>query len=115
MRITGFENNEVILRELGQRIKDTRIAMNDTQSDLAEKSGVALSTLSRMERGESVGLENLLNILRALGALPNLELLLQEQTLRPTDIADRKTKRKRASKSGKASAKNTWVWGDEKT
>ncbi len=114
MKISGYESNDVILHELGQRIKDTRIAMNDTQSDLAEKSGVALSTLSRLERGGSVSLENLLNILRALGALQNIELLLQEQTLRPTDIADKKTKRKRASGSGKTPEKNAWVWGEDK-
>ncbi|MCD8106279.1 MAG: helix-turn-helix domain-containing protein [Lachnospiraceae bacterium] len=115
MRITGYENNQTILSEVGKRIKDTRIAMNYTQMDMSEHSGVALSTISRIERGESVNIENILNVLRTLDALANLELILPEQTVKPTDLADKKPKRQRVSKKRKEESSSQWVWGEDKT
>ena len=114
MRITGYENNETLLKELGQRIKDARIATNYSQSEMAERSGVALSTLARIERGEGVTIENILNVLRALGVLSNLEVVLPEQTVKPTDIADCKPKRRRVSKDRNKSAKSDWIWGEDR-
>ena len=113
MKITGYENNTVIMEELGQRIKDTRISMRYTQADMEEKSGVALRTILRIEKGESVSMENMLNVLRALGVLSNLELLLPEQSVKPTDLADQKPKRKRVTKSQKRPAAGAWVWGED--
>ena len=60
MKITGYENNAGIMAELGQRIKDTRIAMNYTQTEMEEQSGVALRTILRIEKGESVNFESIL-------------------------------------------------------
>ena len=114
MKITGYENNAGIMAELGQRIKDTRIAMNYTQIEMEEQSGVALRTILRIEKGESVNFESILNVLRVLGVLPNLELLLPEQTVRPTDLADQKPKRKRVTKSRMNSEADAWVWGEDK-
>ena len=114
MKITGYENNAGIMAELGQRIKDTRIAMNYTQTEMEEQSGVALRTILRIEKGESVNFESILNVLRVLGALPNLELLLPEQTVKPTDLADQKPKRKRVTKPRMNSEADVWVWGEDK-
>lgn len=114
MRITGYENNVRIMAELGQRIKDTRIAMNYTQEEMGEQSGVALRTILRIEKGESVNFESVLNVLRVLGVLSNLELLLPEQTVRPTDLADQKPKRKRVTKLRMNSEVGAWVWGEDK-
>ncbi len=114
MKITGYENNTGIMAELGQRIKDTRIAMNYTQTEMEEQSGVALRTILRIEKGESVNFESILNVLRVLGVLSNLELLLPEQTVKPTDLADQKPKRKRVTKPRMNSEAGAWVWGEDK-
>ncbi|MCC8045089.1 MAG: helix-turn-helix domain-containing protein [Clostridiales bacterium] len=115
MRITGYESNQTILIEVGQRIKDIRIAMNYTQTEMSERSGVALSTISRIEHGESVNVENILNVLRVLDVLENLELILPEQTVKPTDMADKKSRRLRASKKRNEAASSQWVWGEDET
>lgn len=114
MKITGYENNAGIMAELGQRIKDTRIAMNYTQIEMEEQSGVALRTILRIEKGESVNFESILNVLRVLGVLSNLELILPEQTVKPTDLADQKPKRKRVTKPRMNSEADVWVWGEDK-
>lgn len=115
MTLNGDENNQTIMREMGQRVQDSRIAMNMTQTQMAERSGVALRTVSRIENGESVNFENILNVLRVLGMLGNLNQLIQEQVIAPTEMADRGSKkRKRATAAKKRPEKEVWVWGDEK-
>lgn len=114
MKLYGTENNEIIMKELGKRIQDMRISMNLTQSEMAEQSGVALRTIARIENGESVKVENVLNVLRILRVLPNLDLLIQEQVLTPTELVDYGKKRKRVSGRKKAPEEKKWTWGDEK-
>lgn len=114
MILYGDENNQMIMKELGQRIQESRIAMNLTQAQMAEQSGVALRTVARIEKGESVNVENVLNVLRVLGVLGNLNQLLQEQVIAPTELIDVGKKRRRASGKQKSQKRETWVWGDEK-
>lgn len=110
MKINGTESTSLILKEIGNRIKDNRIAYPMTREQLAEKSGVSLSTIERIERGTNIGTEQLINILRALNQLHSIELLIPEFKLTPMDIAMGKSKKKRAS-SKKSVKKSTWIWG----
>ncbi len=114
MILYGDESNQMIMKELGQRIQETRIAMHLTQAQMAEQSGVALRTVARIEKGESVNFENVLNILRVLGVLGNLNQLVQEQVLAPTEMIDVGKKRRRVSGKQRKEEKKAWVWGDEK-
>jgi len=113
MKITGHENTPLIMKELGQRIKDTRIAASLTREELALKSGASLSTVVRAENGSNVGFDQMINIIRALGSLSNIDLLLAEYKPSPVDIANGKKKRQRAS-AAKTPKGVTWKWGDEK-
>ena len=114
MRLYGTENNQTILMELGRRIQDTRIAASLTQKELAERAGISLSTLVRLESGESVRFEYVLNTLRALNLLSNIDLLVQEQEMRPSDLLDYGKKRKRVRISPKENPiRKPWKWGDE--
>lgn len=114
MKLDGTESNEIIMKELGQRMQDIRIAMNLTQAEMADRSGVALRTVARIENGEGVNAESVLNILRVLGVLGNLDQLIQEQVLAPTELIDIGKKRKRVTTAKKKQEKGTWIWGDEK-
>lgn len=114
MRLYGTENNQTILTELGRRIQDTRIAASLTQKELAERAGISLSTLVRLESGESVRFEYVLNTLRALNLLSNIDLLVQEQEMRPSDLLDYGKKRKRVRIAPKENPiRKPWKWGDE--
>jgi hypothetical protein len=64
-----------------------------------------------LEQGESVQLENLFKILLALGLGENIELLVPDQTKRPSfylEKSDNRPKRVR-----KKTVKNDFRWGDE--
>lgn len=115
MKIFGTESNEQILKELGQRLKDTRIALSYTQKDMADRAGVSPKTIERIESGENVRIENLVNLLRAMNLLQNLEILVPEQTLLPTELRDYGKKRQRVASAREKEATNgTWQWGEDK-
>ena len=99
------------IKELGQKIKTYRIMREMSQQDLEDKSGVSKRSISRLEQGESVQVDNLFKILLALGLGDNIELLVPDQTKRPSYYLEKvENKPKRVRKKNK---KNKFKWGDE--
>ena len=76
-------SDPAILRRLGGRIRDYRTRMGMTQSELAEKSGVSMGSVVRLEQGKTVSVLLLISLLRTLGVLENLEALLPELGISP--------------------------------
>ena len=114
VKIHGTESNDYILKELGKRIQDIRISVAITQRELAERAGVSPSTMERIENGENVKIENILNVMRALSLLNNLDIVIPEQEVIPTIVIERRVKRQRVRRK-KENNENTidWKWGDE--
>lgn len=99
------------IKELGQKIKIYRIMKEMSQQDLTDKSGVSKRSISRLEQGESVQVDNLFKILLALDLGDNIELLVPDQTKRPSyylEKSEDKPKRVR-----KKTEKKDFKWGDE--
>ena len=99
------------IRELGQKIKTYRIMKELSQQELEDKTGVSKRSISRLEQGESVQVDNLFKILLALDLGDNIVLLVPDQTKRPSfylEKTDNKPKRVR-----KKTEKNEFKWGDE--
>ena len=114
MKIFGTESNEQVLKELGQRLKDTRISMSYTQKEMAERAGISAKTMERIENGENVRIENLINLLRAMDLLQNMDILVPEQIVLPTHLYDFGKKRQRASSVKRTNDnKRTWKWGED--
>lgn len=70
------------LFELGQSLKKARIAMRFTQSELAAKTGIGLSSISGLERGtlSEIGTVKLISLFAAVG----LEIHSRPQGIRRT-------------------------------
>ena len=99
------------IQELGQKIKVYRIMNEMSQQDLEDKSGVSKRSISRLEQGETVQVDNLFKIIIALGLGDNIELLVPDQTKRPTYYLEKtEGKNKRVRKKIQ---KNEFKWGDE--
>ena len=111
--MTGFESNKTILTEMGERLKQSRIAAGMTQKELAHKSGISLRTVSSMENGEEVRTGSLLNALRALGMLHLLDAALPEQGMQPIDYRRLGKQRERVRNYASAMHTDGWKWGDE--
>lgn len=105
------KNHVEYIKELGKKLKLYRIMNEMSQQDLEDKSGVSKRSISRLEQGESVQVDNLFKILIALGLGDNIELLVPDQTKRPSyylNNAESKPKRVR-----KKTDKKEFKWGDE--
>ena len=99
------------LSELGQKIKTYRIMKEMSQQDLEDRTGVSKRSISRLEQGNSVQVDNLFKILLALDLGENIELLVPDQTKRPSfylQKTDNKPKRVRRKTN-----KTDFKWGDE--
>lgn len=79
-------SDTAILKTLGTRLKACRIARGMKQQELAAESGVGVSTIAKIENGQSVAFSLLVSILRTLGLLENLDLLVPEQKPSPLEL-----------------------------
>ena len=99
------------IRDLGQKIKTYRIMNEMSQQELEDKSGVSKRSISRLEQGESVQVDNLFKIIIALGLGDNIELLVPDQTRRPSYYL--KKTENRPKRVRKKTEKSDFNWGDE--
>ena len=111
VNMNGQKDYQEYIKELGQKIKLYRIMKEMSQQDLEDKTGVSKRSISRLEQGESVQLENLFKILLALDLGENIDLLVPDQTKRPIFYLEKsESKNKRVRKK---TEKNDFKWGDE--
>ena len=88
MKITFYSSSDEIQKELGNRAKAIRIDMELTQGELAKQAGVSPKTVSNLETGKDVSFRTVIEIIRALGCLQNMDILLPEQIIRPSQLAE---------------------------
>ena len=99
-------------KSIGDRLKQYRINAGLTQKDLENKSGISVRSISRLEQGASVQLESLIKILSALNLENNIDLLIPDQTKRPSFyLKDNEKPKQRVRK--KANVNGGSKWGDE--
>lgn len=91
-------SDSAIVKQIGQFIKNTRLGLNKTQTQLAKDAGLNRWTISQVENGESINLTSLIQLLRALDSLHVLENLKVRAEISPLAYAKlKKEQRKRAS------------------
>lgn len=91
-------SDKAIATQIGNFIKHQRIEQNKTQDVLAKAAGISRSTLSLLERGETVTLATFIQVLRVLDQLQFLEYFTVQELVSPLLLAKQeKYKRKRAS------------------
>ena len=117
MVITDYSSTEEVMRELASRIRDTRVDMAVTQKELSEMANCSLRTITNLEAGRDVSFATVIDVLRALNLLQNMDLVIPAGDTRPMIILERQNAgaaaRRRVSKRKRVS-EDTWKWGDEK-
>ena len=105
-------SNKEYLQIIGKRIKLYRVYSGISQKELEEKSGISIRTLSRLESGKSIQLESFVKVLVALDLSENIELIIPDQSKRPSMYLEKASSKQRASK--KKTKLEKFKWGDEK-
>ena len=91
-------SDKALAMHIGAFIKHHRMEQNKTQDVLAKAAGISRSTLSLLERGETVTLATVIQVLRVLDKLDVMEVFSVQQDISPLMLAKmEKGKRKRAS------------------
>jgi len=83
-----------IVAQIGTFVKKNRLRQNITQAKLAEMAGLNRWTISQLEKGQSVNLASLIQIMRALDLLHVLNQFEVEDEISPLEYAKLKKKEK---------------------
>lgn len=92
-------SDDGIAGQIGEFVKHYRILKNKTQEALAKEAGISRSTLSLLERGETVTVATLIQVLRVLDMLQVFERFTVTQQPSPLTLAkaERKTRQRVAA------------------
>ncbi len=102
-------SDRALSEHLGAFIKHHRMEQNKTQGTLAKEAGVSRSTLSLLERGETVTLATLIQVLRVLDQLQVMEAFNVQHIISPLALLKmEKNKRKRARGKNDLKDKENW-------
>ena len=85
MDSNAYITNQDIIALLCRRLKEYRLAARISQKEMAEKSGVSLTTISHLEQGvnRNITLNNFISLLRVLGMEQRLSDLLPDLPVPP--------------------------------
>lgn len=89
-------SDSALSKQIGAFVRHHRMERNRTQDDLASAAGISRSTLSLLERGETVTLNTLIRVLRVLDQLAIMRVFEVNETPGPLALARlQKAKRRR--------------------
>lgn len=88
---------------LGQRYKATRVALDITQKEVSEKTGISMSTIRRFENGLTFNLTlaHFIALLQAIGFAANLEDVIPEMLPDPNELFKLQNKQRKRASHGK--------------
>ena len=76
-------SDRMILDGIGKKLKEWRLEMNLSQTDMAGKTGISLTTYLNFEHGKGGSMSNFLRILRILNRLDSLDVFFQARPMSP--------------------------------
>jgi transcriptional regulator with XRE-family HTH domain len=90
-------SDKALTEYIGAYVRHHRMEQSKTQDELASGAGISRSTLSLLERGETVTINTLIQVLRVLDQLQILRAFEVKKTVSPLALAKmQKEKRQRA-------------------
>lgn len=114
MNIDPKLTDEVLLKLIGERLAELRLARDLTQQQLAEQAGLGLRTVQRLELGAAATqLSGLVRVCRVLGLVENFEMLVPEPTVSPiAQLKQKGRRRQRATgRTREGGQAKEWTWG----
>jgi transcriptional regulator with XRE-family HTH domain len=103
-------SDTALVQFIGRFVKAKRMELNKTQEKLAHAAGISRSTLSLLEKGETVTLATLIQVLRVLDQLPVLQAFAVQQTISPIQLAKLEQKKRKRASGNLSSDTSTSTW-----
>ena len=103
-------SDKALAGQIGTFVRHHRLEQNKTQDTLAHEAGISRSTLSLLERGKTVTLATLIQVLRVLDQLQVMDAFVVEERISPLMLAKiQNEKRQRArGKQGRDTTEPDW-------
>ncbi len=95
-------SDDSLAGQVGTFIKHHRLEQNKTQHLVAETAGISRSTLSLLERGETVTVATLIQVLRVLDLLQVMDAFEVQQRISPLALAKAEQDKRKRARSIKA-------------
>ncbi|WP_338923140.1 helix-turn-helix transcriptional regulator [Pseudomonas silesiensis] len=96
----SFSTPSEIVKQICERLRTERLALQMTQADVAGRAGIGTNTVSNLEAGRNVGFENVVRVAMVLGRSMELEGLFLPKLDSLEDIRryENSAKRQRAKR-----------------
>ncbi len=103
-------SDKALAGQIGTFVRHHRLEQNKTQGALAHEAGISRSTLSLLERGKTVTLATLIQVLRVLDQLQVMDAFVVEERISPLMLAKiQNEKRQRArGKQARGTTEPDW-------
>lgn len=99
-------SDQALSAHIGAFVKHHRLNQHKTQDALAHEAGISRSTLSLLERGETVTLATLIQVLRVLDQLHVMDAFDVQPVFSPLALAKaEREQRQRVKNAGKTSSR----------
>ena len=91
-------SDAAITKTIGAFIKHHRLEQNRTQQEVADAAGINRTTLTQLEKGDTVTASTMIQVLRVLDLLYVMDVFKIKEQISPLELAKLEQKnRKRAS------------------
>lgn len=101
-------SDDAISRQIGRFIRHHRMAQHKTQDALAKNAGISRSTPSLLERGETVTVATLIQVLRVLELLHVIDAFSIVEQQSPLLLARAEKKKRQRVTSSKKRSKDSY-------
>ena len=80
-------SDTALAQTIGAFVKHHRLLQNKTQEDIASSANISRSTLSLLEKGETITVSTLLQVLRVLDLLYVMDIFKIQEQISPIELA----------------------------
>ena len=103
-------SDKALTEHIGAFVRHHRMDQNKTQEALSAEAGISRSTLSLLERGETVTVTTLIQVLRVLDQLSVMNAFEIRETISPLALAKQQRNKRQRARSKRELDKNETDW-----
>ncbi|MFN8165073.1 MAG: helix-turn-helix transcriptional regulator [Bacteroidia bacterium] len=103
-------SDQALAGVIGEYVKHHRLEQNKTQQDISHAAGISRSTLSLLEKGETVTVATLIQVLRVLNLLQVMDVFVVKKEISPIALAkiEQEQRLRAGKKKSDSSKKSDW-------